>query len=534
MKRLIAGIMCVFICAGFCACGKGEEKKETEYNPWTAFKFEDPTESESENSAEKDSEVTMTGTTEKKPEAKPVVFDEEVKRLISQKIEFSKEDFTDILKKSSSSIVKYPCEEIYDFDEAYAQYRKLPSYKSTHENYFSEGELSADKLMEIIKSNNEKADFDKQKKISDSDLKFVCELITEVLNDYAKNASKQECAFLSEKLAPLTLIKYTGFSMGFYDSSLGRIGFDITKKNDERFPFTVAHEIYHLIQGSSLAENSVRGFNSRIGICYSFTKDTKNNPLEIRWFFEGCADALASKFVGRYDQTTYENYIDYLNLMIFSKLPCKDVDPYELFRLSMSSEIEDLFEYFGCENEAEQRELLNALCSVNYYTDNNGSGDAFFERYEKTYGKDYVPHDFRSEVSNSFTQTMIRYYFRSLAELLENKEITIEELFMLVGMYEFRLQDCFITYDFRGTEDMAQLYLDYQTMLFDIVASYAGTESDVIRNAFDAYYPKAEFDANNISLLNSEEAEYLNRVTADTYNQRYRSIYSNWQRTIGN
>ena len=214
--------------------------------------------------------------------------------IVNSKVKLDSNSLDAFIKYVNGINVVYPYSELYGMQLAFNKYNQLGKYISNATNLFVNNQITGDIIYSIVKKNNQEADLVEKQKMSDSNLKEICNIMSMVLNNYAKNRSQQELILISEKINDLKILKFDDFSNGYYDAMTGKMGLNVTYlkgKSNDFFKKTVEHETYHFIQANTLRELSQTNIADRYGISYKFN-NLDVNPLSWNWYYEGSAEYL--------------------------------------------------------------------------------------------------------------------------------------------------------------------------------------------------------------------------------------------------
>lgn len=452
-------------------------------------------------------------------------FGTDINALLNKEVAFKNGDFDKTLALFDGLIAEYPYQELYGIMDAYEDYLALPEYVSTHENYFADGEFTSQELYNITKSNNDaNKNYETDDYVPDDELKYICEIMAPVILDYALNADEQECKLLSEKLENLQITNFSDFGFGYYSDYDNCLGVRIDLKGDPQYEHTIVHETQHLLQSGGRKWSESKNIFCNFGMQYRFTEEG-DNPLALHVMSENCAEMLAHNWFKSRQYDVYEHSIVYhFELIKVPTILDKNIESDSFEKLSLSRRIEDLFDYFGCETQAEKEEVLNMLCAINYLSDYQSVGQYFRERYEEKTGKEYDGFIFMCEVYNALGQTLTKHFYRNLAEILENKTVTVEEVFTIMALYEHKLSNSMLISEPEDIKDALSLYQKSQTEFLQILSQKLGMSVEELQAAYDEFYTDAVLNASAISFLSQSEAEFLQYTTDTALNQRFRSI----------
>ena len=510
MKRCIAILMVLCLSAGLVACA----------GPAPSVPTAAPT------VAPGGTAPTAPTPTEPAPTTPTVVLDSVIEQLLDRQVSFSAGDFSQLDSTLAGIQVVYPYQELYGILPAYQQYLTLPTYTSTHENYFSDGVFTAQELFDIVKANNATANFNTSKQISDVDLMDVCQIMAPLLLEYGTGASAQEASHLSEKLSQLKIFTFSGFASGSYSAADGQLGLDVDQKNTDKFSRTVQHETHHLLQAGTLAEHAAMGIDYRFGYCYAFAQG-EENPLNLLWLCEASSELLTHNRLNSRTYDVYHNNIRYIDYIKVATLLRPDIDDTSFEKMSLSPRLEGLFDYFGCQSVQQQEEILNMVAALNYVNNLQSCADSFKNRYKETYGDRLSDGDFRNAVTNALGKTLSREFFRNFTATLQGQQVSMAEIFTMMALFEHRLCDNTLYMPVEKCYDTLKQYQQLQTQFFTVLSQKLDMPVEDIQSAYDTFYAEAALQAAILSFVTAQEAEYLQYTTDASINSRYRSVNQN-------
>lgn len=465
------------------------------------------------------------------PYQPPAKLNDDMLAMLAREVSFGSNDFAALQAQLASLQVTYPHEELYGILDAYARYTAIPSYTSTHENYFADGVFTPEELFTIVKQNNADAAFPSVKQITDEDLKLVCQIIAPLLLEYGQAMAPADAALLSEKVSSLTVYTYTGFSAGAYDANSDQLGLDVTQKNTDRFSRTIQHEAHHMLQSSSQKEAAAGDYQCRYGFAY-LLDEADEQPLNLSWITEGSAELLTHNRLASREYDVYQDIIRTINYIKVATILRPDIDDTSFEKLSLSADFNSLFRYFHCQTDAERQEVLHMVAAINYAANLQMCRDGLRHRYEEKYGESLSDSSFRLAVSNALGISLSRHFFQNLTAVLNNQTVTLEDIFTLCALYEHRLTDYSLSKGPESSLDLLLTYRDLQTQFFSVIASNLGITTDALYAIYDSYYVEAELRAADLPFLSAEEAKFLQYTTDSSINPRYRSV-NQWLIRIG-
>lgn len=444
--------------------------------------------------------------------------------IINSRVVFDSKEADFFYKFIQQKEVIYPYSELFNFNQVLNKYKNLNDYTTGGLNYFENNTISGEKVYSIVKKNNKEANLVSNAQMSDEDLKVICNIISEVINDYVKNNQDVDLRFLSEKLSDLKILNFEGFSNGYYDSTNGKMGFSVNylkNKSTEFYKSVVEHETYHFIQSNSLQERQNLNIDVRYGFLYKFN-DVEVNSLFWVWYYEAAAQSLIS------DPSQGDIYKALMQSMDCIKLPTvllakNEVDSFE--KISLSKDLNDLFLYFNCKTEKEKIEILNLMYSYNIKYNLNGSSDDFFKLYKNSYNDGKMPYQISKELNNSIAQTLTKHFYKNLVLNLENKNISVNEIFSLISLFESELSREFgYSVNQKYLTGFFDLYNEIQAEFFEIIASKLNVSVSDIQQAYNSFNKYMDIEISSNSLVTDGKKNYFLELKETRKSNRINSI----------
>lgn len=423
--------------------------------------------------------------------------------------------------------VYYPYSELYDTNIAFGKYKSLNKYNPKSPNVFKNNSISSNDLYAIVKKNNDAANLAPVAVLNDSDLKDICVIICDVLNDYISKTSNVDLVLLSEKINNLKITKIDEFSNGYYDAQLGKMGYNVSYlkgKSGDFYKKTIEHETYHFIQSGSFQEFDELNYESRYGISYKFN-DININSLNWNWYYEGAAEYLTCNRNNSKDAGVYKDVIKAFDAIKVATIlyPGNDLTSFE--EISLTSDLNNLFKYFNCKNENEKIEVLNLMYAYNIKFNLNFICDEFYDRYEKAYGTTLSKNQMVKEINNSIAQTLAKQFYMNLAESVKNKNLSVEEIFKLISVFENEIsREIWYNSNQDSLTEFFEVYNDIQSEFFGIIAQSLGVSSDDIQTAYNSYNKAVNMDLKDVSFVNNDKKTFYDYILETRKNDKMNSI----------
>lgn len=474
-KRIIAGILVSAMLLCLCACGK-DEIKNLELN--SDFKERVNTFSFSALPSE------------------TLAFSEESAQKVS--------DFLGEMK------TEYPYADMYELEEV----KKCLSFDASVEKHNSNA-LDADKpltpdlLFQSVSANNEAY-------LKDNDNLFY----TAPSNDYLLEL----CSFIV-KIIGIMRQKYPDIdwqrvycNLGnlkiFYEHSIthfARITEDwfllINESNDLLLRSTnnnisdvLTHEIIHLLQIGCPCEN-IENCTRRVGIAISW-KDFYKDLADWTWIVEASAERHMRNITGS-EAISYQHLIDYMCSLTMSVLLRDTVKADTLETICFHDDPELLFDAFGCETEEERNELINMMITLQVL---QMRPDGFVEEYKAKTGIDLIKDEaaldqFNYSLKPAICITLAKEFYKNLIVFLQQNELTYNDLFFLINLFEGHLNR-HLSYEDETKKEINEpfftAYSSIRNTLFDAL------EQDNPELDIDALYTEYSITVEDKEVLNAE------------------------------
>ena len=472
--------------------------------------------------------------------------------LLSKKITINQLEYNDFTEKLANINVNYDYSELFKVKEFLNLYNTRVQYNG---QYLSKGiiinrKIDSNKLYNLVSKNNEQYLQNNSgiaKKYSDTTDKLVrdvCAIITNYINDYLIKYPETNIEELEDKLYNLKVFENGSFTYAYYNSDTCIMGVStptieaLEKNNQDPLTFkkVIEHEVNHIIHSATQTELRNSSYSIRFGPCYNF-EELEVNSGYWNWYFEGGAE----KFVSQYNQSSPLTF-QFNNLLmdiIKSGTILKEGNTVETFnKLSMQSNLDLLFEYFGCTSEEDKEEVVKLMYSINLIThDNSNSSTAeFHDFYQKKYGS-RMDYSTRTELSYShyasIAQSLSKYFYRDLQSRLVNQEVKLEDVFYNMYVFEqemHRLTKYTNNSRMGNNFEFMSNYLYIQDNFLELIADSTGISYDDIRGAYDYYFSTKDKRNSASYLTDEEQLHYLNQINSNPsiVNSSVFSVYNNY------
>lgn len=452
--------------------------------------------------------------------------DEFSKTIINSNISLPTSELNNYITNVNNIEVKYKYANIYNMESEFSKYQAIDKYTSNTSSLFKNGTITANTIFDIVKNNNSNYNLPPSQTVTDSQLLEVCNIIADLLNDEIKN-NKIDENLLSEKIKDLKIVAIDEYANGFFDSETCRMGFNFSLIKSKGTPFykmVVEHEVYHLIQGNSLNEIKNTNLKNRFGFTYEYN-NVDLNVFAWNWFYEGSAAYLACDRNNTKEPTNYESILKDIDTIKVSTIlmPQNGVTDFE--NLSLSNDINDLFNYFGCKTYQDKIDVLNMMYSMTIKTNIFSTYDEFNNKYKEMYGQTISFSNLKKDLNDDIAQTLSKCFYRSLANSLLNKNVKVEEIFAMISVFENEMsRNIWYNSNQSTLIDFYNTYGKIQTDFFQLIANSLGVKVEDIQEAYNSYNNKVVVKLDNVTILNSEQKEYYDYILTTRKSDKMNSI----------
>lgn len=426
-------------------------------------------------------------------------------------------NFSDQLTKYEYS---FEFAQYYGLDKALERYNNTTTKKTTESTILNEnGLLDADKLLNIVKKNNEEymsggvdAINTFYSETNPSDMKKICDIIAEVINTQVNDT---DIKHMANTLSKLTIFNRTGSASNAYITSDLTFVYnpnmsgmyaemqEITgtqKNKDETIKGVIVHEIMHLLQYENNDHDKENGLE--IGICrmYNMPNAQKNIPVDALyypWLLEASAEMEMSEYL-KIPTGTYDKKISYAksyNLSCFNKL---DQEHQALQNIAFNNTLEDAYSNLELNTEKEKREFLELMFSIEI---TQSDPKDFWENYTQLTGK--IPTeeeklDIRKSIREEVVKYMSKNFYQNLSDTINEGKITdLDSAFYLMRIWEI---DSYKHLDYTKEENIEYakefiLWQDnVQNDLFTAIANSSDLSLEEIKKQYEEYNIQTNID----------------------------------------
>lgn len=408
-------------------------------------------------------------------------------------ITINEEDYGDYVTWVNSEDVVYLYSDLYDIDysiqEAEKYEDKVEEQTKQHTDLITDINTipSADLIENKILSNNTNyLNNNKQyTKLDESYIRLISELLVTTLENYYNELSQEELVKIYCMLNDIKVvgINSTDFTINdlkiVYNARVTEDGIvfldvnEIEKLNGkDTLKRTVSHEIIHLFQ-RMCPDHQIEGYTQIGSSQYfdSFDSIAHPNSLHFQWLYEATAEQMSMKINNAKTPLVYKNMVGYLNTLDLITLIRPDYKENSIALSQISNNPEEIYKVLGAETKEEKKELAEMLYSICYIQDER---EDFEQAYEKEYGEiDGKETTIKREMKQSVIKTMTKYFYKNLAERIAHSEVTMQDTFYLMNVFESAINVHLIYDDLERydlNKEAIEYYIECQDKLFNILA----------------------------------------------------------------
>ena len=355
--------------------------------------------------------------------------------------------------------------------------------------------------------------------------------------DYFLQDSNININRLEKKLELLKIEDNTDFAYAYYSPSKNTLAINprslktiSNQENlslDETYERIVGHETNHLLQAITEKEIKDNNYTEWFGPCIK-SPNLKVNSLYWEWYIESSAEQMIVE-KGKYDSPLlYQFEINALDGLKIATL-FNDKKTTDLERISLSSDINELYKYFNCNTEYEKKELLELFYKLNLICQDSftSSSADFYNYYEAKNGYRLLGEEkekFLYNVCTSVAMDEAKLFYKNLINNISNKECKLEDILHLISIEEDELAIILKT-NVKEYEDdytkFLEAYMNIQKSFFEELSIYYGKTSEEIQEIYDKYHISSH---QNIELLKEENSNYYKKMEENRSTRKYYSI----------
>ncbi len=501
-----------------------------------------------------------------KTSSNDISVEETTTTIYDQKLEIEKgeDDFTQLtyddvgVKLSDSSLadfesylkntwVDYDYSDAYGIDSALSRWHESENLLvSTHAHDVRvNGVLDAEALYEIVKANNnEFMSTGKEyfyEEYSDSEVKNYCKEVVDTLNDiHEKNPDfdfDSVCCYLYE-LKILNRPTSTAFAaveleskILYFNESMIESWSDIRENENMRIG-TLYHEMMHIFQASCPC-NQADG-EKRVGIFHEY-EELEINPLAWYWLVEASAEMNACELLD-IEYNTYPQTIGYADTLNYVLNLNGSDDTANIQDICFTTDFNSIFELFDVTEEVEKEEFIKMMFSIQILQQDDSD---FFDWYDNEYGIELASDDeelaeLRLCLKEDFLLSITKLFYRNLARLLNEGEVTLSDVYYLMRVFEADLNNHLSTTTVGYLiyfKDFYPAYLEIQNEFLSLLSQDNGIDAEKLSDDFQNYSMNIIVDDEQISpnctlaFLTSQQKDAVISFCDGIYKKGYPTVY---------
>ena len=367
----------------------------------------------------------------------------------SQNLRLSGEGVDAILAAVAQTQPDYTQEALYELEEVKS---RLDFDASVENHSYSaltpEGTLTGSYLASLVKANNDAflatEPFGYQA-VEESYLRQLCDFIVQIVSLMREKYPDIDWPRVYCNLGNLKILYDTGM-LSFAEVSQEMI-LSISKNNtqiilnmkgEDGFTRVLTHETMHIIQIGCACEK-IENCGRRAGIAV-YWDDFPLNTADWTWMVEGSAERHMCQITGG-EAVSYQYKMDYLCSLTMSVLLRDSVETDTIDTLCFYDDPQRLFDSFGCQTQQEKDELLKMMITLQVL---QMQPENFHIRYTEKTGVDLkadaeATDQFSYSLKPAICITLAKEFYENLAAHLRENEISCNDLFFLLNLFEGHL-----------------------------------------------------------------------------------------------
>ncbi|MBE6150031.1 MAG: hypothetical protein E7170_04850 [Firmicutes bacterium] len=393
--------------------------------------------------------------------------------------------------------VEYKYSDYFEIENALQKYDQFVEVDTFSNKIISNNKVDVEKFYKVVLLNNKEYINDKNcssiyKEFSTSELKEICNIITNVLNTKISE-SNFDINELDEVLTNIKILSYNKYEYGMIspDNVLAlNKDFISSIKTENAFEKIVTHETIHLIQKSSKTEQELEGYSKNFGINYKWD-DLNVNSLYNEWLIEGPTEKVSASLTG--EEMVYPTYIAYINsLEIVTAF-----DNVNVSELALSKDLDKFYETFSCEGLISREEIATMLYAIDFVNTSklvSSLENDFLRYYKEKTGIEMSFDDVETLKKNynaAIYETLSKKMYYELTQNLSNKNIDVKKAFNLMVLFEnsclnnvLYTKESLIPYN----EKFIKTYSESQSQFFEIMSNKINMSKEELQQLYNYYY----------------------------------------------
>ena len=444
--------------------------------------------------------------------------------LTNIKLNYDSSQYANFTSYLNGVNVSYEYEKIYNFDIALSEYNKLV-FSNTHNSKLKD--LNASSLYNVVVENNK--EFKKKnnssiyKELDRNEANKITNLIVLTVNDFMNSnkdisADRIKCVLSDLKI----FIQKSAMSNAFVTNdnclviSPNMLKFATIINGDGTNEDVLKHEIIHLLQkGCNCDLNKNENLKRNFGISYGFD-NIKINSLDFTWFYEAAAEKNMVNSTG-HNPLVYKNMIGYLESFSMANLVKDSYKVNDTEKLSFKRNLNDLYNYFEVTSDADKREILNLMYSLEVMQQ---APSDFYDALEKETGRkkdSTLIDEVNYTVKGPVCETLTKIFYRNLSKSIVNKDVSLGDVFYLISVFENDINN-HIIYDsfnkFTYNEHFMNSYVEIQDNFFASLSKKLNMSQNELEECYNNYNSSikkgdAIYKNYNLKFLGNDKINYL-------------------------
>lgn len=363
-------------------------------------------------------------------------------------------------------------------------------------------------------------------------VKMISNIFVDIIIEYHDKLSEEDLTRLYCMLNDIVLVGIdsmdftvndlkTGYNARVTEDGVIMLDIDQMKNihGENTIERTLAHEIFHIFQ-RMCKDHQIEGMTQIGNSQYveQAEKDGYANSLHFQWLYEAGAEKMSMKLYDADSPLVYKNMVGYLNTLDLITLirPGYEEDSIELSQLSTNPSA--IYEVFGATTNEEKKEIAHMLFSICYIQNDR---EDFVTIYEKNHGEiEGKETTIKRIMKDSVVKTMTKYFYKNLAERVANADVTLQDAFYLINVFESSLSGHLIYDDasrYELNESSINFYVEIQNEFFKYIAQDSGFTYDDIVKQFGEFALVIKNEGlysrnNSFTWLTEEEKEFIGKV----------------------
>ena len=262
--------------------------------------------------------------------------------------------------------------------------------------------------------------------------------------------------------------------------------------------------------------------------------DEEINPLIWFWLEEGLTEINKSN-CRDVPISTYRTYINYIKTLSFLLSIDSEVGCFPLEKMTFGHDMESFFALFDAKTDEDKKDIIRLMFSIDVF---QTGPYQFYEKFKQEYGIDLnndeeAEDDYRLCLKADILEDFSILFFRNLAREINKGNVTLQDAYYLIKVFERRICDHFSVKYYKymiDGKDFFNSYISMRDEFFEILSEDNDFTAKEIKDNYMNYAINAvdgdvkKFPNCDLAFLDKEERKWFAEFIDSFYRKDYPTI----------